>query len=221
VEYFVHGFTTAWYVLCMSTTSLAGPQVISRERAESILQPYIDILNECIDEGWNAWTTEYSNKFHLLDARARAAIVYCEIAYRARQRFASLEGVKVVPRRGTLTIFIGDEITLRFKKIRKTGRCSNIMTRTQALFLAQMQFPGMLDGTMVHAGYQLDDLQLDVIRKAVVCQLDKRVLWQIDLEGPMAEVVPVPSGTPQTPTSTPRFIPKKGLAVLPPNEAQG
>ena len=206
----------------MSTLSLAGPQLLSRERAEILLQPYIDLLNQCIDEGWEAWKTDYSHKSHILDARARAANVYCEIVYRAKNAFAPLEGVVVKQRQGSLTIFIGEEITLRFKKIKRNGRCNNIMTRIQTLFLAQLQLPGMLDGTMLHAGYQLDDVQQEIVRKAVVCQLDKEVLWQIQLNGPLAEVVAIgPAGTLPTPQSQPRFVAKDQLAVPAAVEAQG
>jgi len=200
-------------------TSLAG-QLITRERAESILQPYMELLNKCIDEGWDAWMTEYGHKHHLLDARARAAIVFCEITHRAKHAFSALPNVKVVSHRCSLTIFIGDEITLRFKKIKKSGRCSNIMTKTQTLFLAQLNFPGMLDGTLVHAGYALDELQREISRKAVVCQLDKQVIWQITIIGPKADVVPIGSAdTPSTPQTGPRFVAKK--SELPKKEAQG
>lgn len=215
MEFFVRGFTIACYPPAMS--SLAG-QLIPRERAESILQPYMDLLNKCIDEGWKAWITEYRDKHHILDARARAAIVFCEITHRARVAFSSIPNVKVVSQRGSLTIFIGDEITLRFKKIKRNGRCSNIMTKTQTLFLAQLSLPGILDGTLVHAGYALDELQREIALKAVVCQLDKQVIWRITIKGPQADLISLPpTGTPSTPQTQPRFVPKE----TPKKEATG
>jgi hypothetical protein len=200
--------TNECYANHMSILSPSGPQLLSRERAVTLLQPYIDLLNRCIDEGWEAWKTDYAHKAHILDARARAANVYCEIAYRAEQEFSRVDGAVVRRRNGSLTIFLGEEITLRFKKIKRNGRCSNIMTQTQTLFLAQLQLPGMLGGTMLHAGYVLDSLQLDVIRKAVVCQLDQQVLWQIELKGPISSTAPIPApAAPPAPTK-PRFVAK-------------
>jgi hypothetical protein len=209
----------------MTTTSIVGPEpepfssvrpILSQEAAEALLQPYVDILNRCIDDGWNAWKTDYAHKTHLLDGRARAAIVYCEIVYQAKAAFSGLPDVKVVHTGGTLSIFIGQVITLRFKKIGKTGRCSNILTRRQILFLAQMQLPGMLDGTLIHAGYQLNELQQAIQRKAVVCQLNQRVLWQITISGEPGELAVMPPisdlGIPQ---SGPRFVAKKEFEVTP------
>lgn len=161
---------------------------------------------------------EYGHKHHILDARARAAIVFCEITHRAKIEFSNLPDVKVVHRRSSLTIFIGDQITLRFKKIKRTGRCSNILTKTQTLFLAQLNLPGILDGTLVHAGYALDELQREIARKAVVCQLGNQVLWQITITGPQADIIPIaPEGTPSTPQPSPRFVAKD--AKMPKKEA--
>jgi hypothetical protein len=78
------------------------------------------------------------HKAHVLDGRPRAAIVYAEIVNRALEMFQGLEGVKVVRRPGSLMIYIGEDISIRFKKMRKDGRCSNIKTVTQIRFLAQL-----------------------------------------------------------------------------------
>jgi len=93
--------------------------------------------------------------------------------------------------------------------MKRSGRCSNIRTVIQRRFLAQLQLPGMLDGTLVHAGYELDDLQQNVIRKAVVCQLGKEVVWDIEITGASAELVSMPSVVPATPLPVePRFVAK-------------
>lgn len=195
--------------------------LLTREQAEALLEPYITTLNGCIDEAWGAWKSGYhAQKSHILDARARAAIVYCEIVYRAKAAFSGMADVKVVATGGMLKVHIGDHITLRFKKIGKNGRCSNIMTKQQVLFLAQMQLPGILAGTLVHAGYELDQPQAEIARKAVVCQLDNRVLWQIEVTGTPGELLTMPPvAAPEQPQTGPRFVVKKELEPKA-NEAQ-
>jgi hypothetical protein len=68
------------------------------------------------------------------NTRARAAIIFDEIAFRALEEFPTGPGLKAVRTPSTLMLYIGDSITLRFKKIRKNGRCSNILTKQQILF---------------------------------------------------------------------------------------
>jgi hypothetical protein len=202
-------------MLIENPASAAAP-LLSRASALSLLQPYLETLNECIDGGWSAWKKDYAHKVHILDARSRAAIVYAEIFHRAVASFQQLEGVKVLIRPGSLMIYIGEDITLRFKKMRTDGRCSNIRTVIQRRFLAQFQLPGMLDGTLVHAGYQLDDLQQDIVRKAIVCQLGKQVLWDIDISGTPAELVAMPPIEPtEKPSVEPRFVAKGTQAQQP------
>jgi len=202
--------------MLIPTLTFTAASLLSKEQAQALLQPYLEILNQCIDDGWSAWKTHYSHRSHVLDGRPRAAIVYAEIVNRALETFQGQDGVKVVRRQGSLMIYIGEDVTIRFKKIRKDGRCSNIKTVTQIRFLAQLQLPGMVDGTLVHAGYQLDDLQQNIVRKAIVCQLNERVLWDIELTGVPAEMVTMPPvDSVGQPATEPRFVAKGTKAELP------
>jgi hypothetical protein len=199
----------------MPNVSLAGQNILTLEEAEEILAPYRERLNRCIQHGWDVWNNEYKHKHHILHARARAAIIFDEIAFKALEEFPAGPELKTVRTPSTLMIYIGDSLTLRFKKIRKNGRCSNILTRQQILFRAQVQlsFPTMLDGTLVSAGYVLDDLQQNLIRKTVVCHLDNDVLWEIPLSVDKASIVEFSSFIPPTVTQDQpsRFAPKPGL----------
>lgn len=183
-------------------TNLAGSQpphhILSREEAEEIIKPYKERLDTCIQAGWDAWKNDYLLKQHILDSRARAAIVFAEIRWKAQQEFSGLDGVVFKAHHNSFLLYIGESISIRFKKLRKNGRCSAIDTRQQVLFKAQAQLrlPTMLQGTLVNAGYILDDLQQGVHRKLVVCQFNNRVLWQFTLEGdaaPVLEIVAPPT----------------------------
>ena len=209
----------------MSINSLAGrtDHLLTSEEAEVILAPYRERLNRCIQHGWEVWKTDYAHKHHVLHARARAAIVFDEIVHRALQEF--VEGPDLVIRRthATLMMYIGDSLVLRFKKIGRNGRCSNILTRQQVLFRAQVVqlcLPTMQKGTLVHAGYQLDSLQQDIIDTKVVCQFNKRVLWQMSLgHAAVIEVMPTPQSS--APAAVTRFEPKPELVPQINNQKPG
>jgi hypothetical protein len=200
----------------MSNTSLAGLHILTLEEAEEILAPYRERLNRCIQHGWDVWKNDYQHKEHILHARARAAIIFDEIVFCALEEFPNILGeVKAVRSASTFMLYIGDSITLRFKKIRKNGRCSNILTKQQVLFRRQVQLnlPTMLDGTLVSAGYVLDDLQQELLRKSIVCHLDDSVLWEMPLtidNTVIVEFAPPTSSEPGA-QQQPRFEPKPGL----------
>jgi hypothetical protein len=189
----------------MSVAGFKPPEhVLSLEEAEEIIKPYKDRLDKCIQEGWDAWKNDYASKHHVLSPRARAAIVFDEIVWRAQQEFAAMPDVIFRRHSNSFMMYIGESVSLRFKKLLKNGRCSAIDTRQQMLFKAQAQLrlPTMLHGTLVNAGYVLDDLQREIQRKMVVCQFKNRVLWQFALEGdavPVLELTPAP-----TPTEPPK-----------------
>src|SRR6185437_741342 len=136
--------------------------------------------------------------------------VFYEIVARAEEMFSGLGDVRFERRSNSFLLYIGDDIILRFKKIKKNGRCSSIGTRQQMMFEAQMmpqmKLPGMEVGTMLHAGYALDDLQREIERKLVVCQFKNQVVWTISLVAEAGEnsgrtvIMPPPSPrSPQTP----------------------
>lgn len=142
--------------------------------------------------------------------------MFDEIVDKALVEFASQADVVIKRTPSTLMMYIGDSIVLRFKKIRKNGRCSNILTRQQILFRAQqivqLRLPEMQTPTLVHAGYQLDDLQQEIQRKSIVCQLNNSVIWEMSLAVEHAAVVEFtpPQAAPAA-TPEPRFAAKPEL----------
>lgn len=190
-----------------STRSRKQPpdHLLNLKEAEELLQPFKPLLEECIQHGWDSWSTDYSHKHHLLSSRARAAIVFDEIVFSAEQRFSGLPGVSFERRQNSFLLYIGNDVVLRFKKIRKNGKCNSIDTRQQVLFRMQMELPGMETGTLLHAGYALDDLQRTIVKKMIVCQFANQVLWTIDLlteVGGAIENMPLP---PPIPPKGPRW----------------
>lgn len=179
-----------------------GMASMEKATAETILNPILAILEKCIHQSWDEWTNFYAPKHHILDSRARAAIVYCHTVDRAMELFRDVDGVTPGRKRGIFRLFIGDDIALRFKKAKRDGTTSNVSTNQQRLIDLQLKIPGVLPGTMLNAVYQLDDLQRDIARLMVTHQLDGKIVWHIDILEPLAAApisVPQPA-PPQPPT---------------------
>ena len=154
--------------------------MLSRSDALKTLQPHQETLKKCLFDGWQAYHTHYQHRHHVLDARARAAIVYCEIIYRAKELFTNPELVKIVKRRWMYVLYFGHEIALRFKKLRN-GKPSNVKTGQQVLFNLQRPIPSILPSTYLTAGYELDPLQQAIAQSLVIARLDGHQVWSIDL----------------------------------------
>ena len=170
------------------------------KKALDTIRPYLPLFAQCIDHGWNQWKTEYASKHIVIDPRARAAIVYCEIKQKAEKVFDSMDDVVLRTRNGSLLLYIGDDILVRFKKLRKGGRASNIMTGQQRSLYGQIPIPGFLPGNHFNAGYILDDLQQSIERKAIAYQHQNRVVWMLDLNkyGVAENVTTIPATTEPT-----------------------
>ena len=169
---------------------------LDKSTAQSILDPILAAIEQCIDESWNEWTGFYAPKHHILDARARAAIVYCHTVDRALELFRNVPGVQPGRKNGIFRLFVGDDIALRFKKAKKNGTTSNVSTKQQRLIDLQLTIPGILPGTMLNAVYQLDDLQRDIARMMVTHQLDGKIVWSIEIKSPSADPMRMPAPAP-------------------------
>lgn len=154
--------------------------MLNKGDAEQTLQKHYQKLKQCLDGAWDSWHKHYNHRHHVLDARARAAIVYCEIVALARQLFDGAPDVKIVKRRLMCWFYFGDDIVLRFKKL-KNRKPRNVQTAQQTLLELQRPLDGVLPGTYVTAGYELDQIQQAVAERLVLAYLNGKEVWAIDL----------------------------------------
>jgi hypothetical protein len=177
---------------------------LTKPEAEAALDPILALIQQCIEEAWSEWENFYAPKHHILDARARASIVYCHIVDRALVLFQGVDGVVPGRKRGVFRLFVGEDLALRFKKAKSDGTTSNISTKQQQLIDLQWAIPGILPGTMLNATYQLDDLQRTIRKLMITHQLDGRVQWSIALKGDSQEPIEMPSQNHSTAHQKPR-----------------
>lgn len=178
--------------------AFGGMPPLDRPTAESILSPILSKIQRCIEDAWKTWNAFYAPQHHILDARARASIVYCHIVANAAAVFQGVPDVTVGRKRGIFRLFIGSDIALRFKKARKNGTTSNISTHQQKLIDLQLSIPEILPGTMLNGVYVLDELQREIKKIMVTHQMDGSVQWSLLITGdPQTPVpMPIPSGGP-------------------------
>jgi hypothetical protein len=181
--------------------------VLAFQQAQDLFEPYKSLLAECIQYAWDQWVTFYQPKHYLLQNRSRANIIYDEIVARVAEKFNGLPNVVFKKSRGLFWLYFGDQISVRFKKLSKDGRCHNIKTRQQYMFSLQLEIPGMEKGSLFNAGYEVDSIG-NLVRKAIVCPFGNRVLYQIALLTEANAPIEIPENpqpkTPKTP-KTSRF----------------
>jgi hypothetical protein len=160
--------------------------------------------------------------------RARASFVNAAIVYRAKAAFAGLEpDVKFTATGNSFFLYIGDHIKIRFKKFTDDGRYSNLMTGRQiALLEQQNNIPGIVPGTYLTVGYQLDKLQQSIQCRMVTLQLKKGIEYFIDLDEEVAsmnKVTAMPSvPPPMAPPAKRRVKPRTNVnKITKNNKAKG
>lgn len=189
------------FSVMLNLPGLANP-VLSYDESKQQLSPYFEKFIECINGAWKQWM-EYPLR-HTLDNRARASFVNAAIVYRAKAEFSGLEPfAKFTVTGNSFFLYVGDHVKLRFKKFSPDGTYSNLMTGRQIALQLQKNIPGMLPGTYLTVGYQLDKLQQNIKARMVTLQVKNKIEYFIDLDeevasgsNKIAAMPPMPSPSP-------------------------
>jgi len=158
--------------------------ILPKESAQTLLQPYFQILIQIINGAWAAWEQfgEIAPGLRSpLSASCRARFVYDHIVALAKVEFDTKKGVRLEEKRGFLLIHIDNLLTIRFKKFNSKLRSSNIQTRQQVLFALQMDMPGLPKSTRLVAGYKLDELAVAIEQIAVTCPNGNKLEYIIEV----------------------------------------
>ncbi|MGA2771856.1 MAG: hypothetical protein ABSG26_13675 [Bryobacteraceae bacterium] len=192
--------------------------ILSAEAAKLLLDPYLDSVRVCIDNGWEAWRKFGDAAPDLrapLSKRSRASFVYDHIAFAVQSKFEGVDAVSIREKGGFLTLEIENHHTravLRFKKLDKRMRGRNYQTNQQVLFSLQLQLPGWpADATRLVAGYQLDTPEVDVDQYLITCPVGRNVEWFFTIdEAGGGRVVQIPSvpAAPQAPQKQTQVVAK-------------
>ena len=185
----------------MSNIQKQEPLLISREQAETLLQPYFPQLRKIVMDAWAEWERipdDHRSKCH---SRARANCVSDFMEHFARVHFS--ENAEVVPleRRGLFLIGIANEAVIRLKKFRSGRRISNIPTKQQIAFNLQLELPGIPKAVRLNVGYLLDITQTKIKDILVTLQHGRTVMWHFSIADQQSTVIsmPLPLTMPKAP----------------------
>lgn len=103
--------------------------------------------------------------------------------HHAIRLFDGMTGVHLDIIQGLFLVNIEGKFVVRFKKLRRDRRGSNILTGQTMLFNSQQfDLPGIpARPTSLVAGYQLDGLQQHIDARLITCPNISGVAWHIDI----------------------------------------
>lgn len=170
---------------------------MTRETAENLLKPYFPSLRQIILGAWADWESLPDEQRSKIDARARANCVNSFIVHNARKFFEDNNGVKVSDRRGLFLVEFFDELNLRFKKLTKDKKTSNVATKQQRNFVLQLELPGMPKVVRITVGYLLDVTQTKIKDIFLVLYHGAEIAWDISILNAKSSVIQMPLPTEQ------------------------
>lgn len=201
---------------------------ITYSAATTLLAPYLPVLRQSIEGGWEDYRTFYSAHLRAIhDPTTRANIVNDHITYRLRQVAIPGSGMVVVDQNHLSLLSVGaGSALIRIKKMTMTGISSTFPTLQARRFARQLPLDGIPDVPRLDAGYVLDSLETTIVKIFVAqpIRLGSAPSWKIDVmeatggsaDGsatvlPFMPVGPTGSTSPATVTSPVKIKPAVNL----------
>ncbi len=181
-------------------------RLISQSNAQAALAPYHDTLRACVEAAWAHWQ-EIRSHFPLCSRSGRRHVMHEFILQEVRSRFGDTIGVKISERgRFLLTM---ENIVLRFKWVNQQFQTSNFATPSAIAFDTQLRLPGVPHGVRLTIGYQVNELETELVGVFIILSRGKDVLWKYEIgKDDGAQVIMFPQEhSPARPGS--RIRPKK------------
>jgi hypothetical protein len=165
----------------------------SKEEAAEIVEPIAEQLRQAQENAINDWKISYEAMRHILSPRAQSIIIYDHIVHHAKILLASMPGVKAFISRGIFTVAVSGAADIRFKKLDRKLRSSNVRTNQQQRYSLQLSLEGFADLPRLTAGYVLDDLRLALQGIYITLQVGRAVRYSIPLHDATGQqVLPFP-----------------------------
>src|SRR5260221_183607 len=119
---------------------------LSQEEGQQGLAPYEADIQHCIDQGWKVMDDIRINDpstFSKFDARSKSAAIYSFIKDAAKHIFDGRPNVTLVEHQGLFLVTFDNRISVRFKKLDRNLKPSNIKTHQQQLIAYNLPLEGM------------------------------------------------------------------------------
>ena len=162
---------------------------ITPEEAETLLKPLLPELLMSHQEALEYWHTcvQTMPRLGLDDTKnqARARVISNFIAAEVKAKFSEREGLTLTDDSGFVIMVINKKIAVRFKKLDRKLRPSNILTRQQQNFATQGLLPGFPpEATNLTFGHKLNSTGTDFDGFWLQCPRGDRNVWSIPLDRP-------------------------------------
>jgi hypothetical protein len=196
----------------MQTTDNQPP----KEDLALTLQPHRERLRGVIQNAFLEWTSLPPEQLVDRSARTRASWIFDGMVKHARASFVGVPGVELRERRNMFFLEMDGKVLLRFKKLDRNRKVSNIPTAQQLRLLNQEFVQLELNGIprkliILNAGYQLNPLQTDIENLLVTLQEGRSVTWTYalpqDADGEAFSITVLPQAP--LPPTPPRVRAKK------------
>jgi hypothetical protein len=176
--------------------------MLTKAEAQAVMTPYESRIEGAIRAAWRVYR-EYAPDVRLAASpRTQSSHIRDLILIYIRREFDGDPNVKFIKVRGMEVMCIEGKVVVRFKKMDKNKRSSNVPTEQAKAFLGIGQ--GVLEGlpleaTKLQAGYHMNKLRTGYTDIWITCQQGYQVSFFWALEGPaITDIAPEAMETPST-----------------------
>lgn len=154
--------------------------LLTQQDTETLLADHLPLISQCVTDGVDLFNERFGATAPM-SPRSKASLIHDCTEESARVIFAGDPEIQFFSPGDLMVISVKDLALVRFRKFGDGFSFSCNSTQQTLDWEGQMPLDGLPVVTNLVAGYRLDETGRAIDRMAVVCSLNNRRMWHIEL----------------------------------------
>jgi hypothetical protein len=151
---------------------------VSEAWAKEVLHPWEPLLARVVVEAWRRFKTGVAADIRSdLTKRGQANAVWDLMAAEAEGVFADFPDVRAERKENSLFVILGGVVTVRFKKLTRSGVSQNLQTELQLDYRGQVPLEGFGPLPRLDVGYRVDPTGMNYEALLISCPEGRSAAW--------------------------------------------
>ncbi len=158
-------------------------QVIEKDAASSLLQPYLPLFNSIMVDSLN----QLNNALNAIDVninnRAKTATLHSIAVEKTKRSLNESDGLRIFQKYKSIQIVVEGRIVGRIKKLKRNNLTSNSKTfRNSLIESQQLRLFNLPEMTFVDLGYHIDPTWTSYEKLLVICRVNDEIKWELPFD---------------------------------------
>jgi len=164
-------------------------ELIPKEAASDLLQPYLPIMNQVMVASLNTLNNGLNAMDVSVNNRSKATTFHSIAVEKTKKAFEEQSKISLLPKYQSIQIIFNGQMVGRIKKLNKKNFTSNASSsRNDMIVGQQLKLFKLPEITYIDLGYTIDPTWTSFEKLIVICRLNDEIKWELPFDDNSLEI---------------------------------